>query len=260
MQRSTARAFLLLTLIGCLACTENQDLGDRGEGGDGDVGDGDGDTQTGGDGDGDGKVSHGDGDGATDSEDPDEIPQAGDGDGDGEIGPEDPDGGMEWPWDVDPNFGKFGSYTPARSGFSQDLGLMNVSVTSVRNELGCALVGDDKASAGRQAALAMVVVESDLDEYACPEGVHPVIDDIEKCKSFDGLRVGCALYKRWDDAGKQVAALRGVGGYVSIERVGGDTTAMCSVKFSVSFGEGHLVEHEFSVPVGAAVSEAACTP
>ena len=250
MQRSTARAFLLLTLIGSLACTENQDLGDRG--------DGDGQSQ----GDGDGKALDGDGDGdgdAIDSEDPDEIAQTGDGDGDGENGGEDVDGGTHWPWGVDPNFGKFATYTPARSGLSKDLGLMNATVTSVHNELGCALVGDDKASAGRQAALTMVVLESELDGYACPEGVHPVIDDLGKCDRFEELAPGCALYKRWDDTGKQIAALRAVGGYLSIERLEDFEPPMCSVKLSVSFGADHLVEHEFSVPLRAAVDDAACT-
>jgi hypothetical protein len=204
------RAFFLFTTLSSFACTSNQDLGDRGDGGTSDVGDGD-------------DMGDGDGESSGDKQNSDENPSDGQG-----------------PEDEEFEVGKFAAYTAASSGltvpeFGDDIA---VTVTSLEGTLGCALSANPNAAPGIEGSATIVAFRPESGESRCPAGVHAVINDPEFCKRG---REGCALYRHWDAEGNLVAQVLGRGGYVSItSSEESEHSTRCDVEVNVNFAGGSV--------------------
>ena len=77
-----------------------------------------------------------------------------------------------------------------------------------------------------------------------------------------GLRPGCAIYKRWDASGTQVANRRAIGGYVAIQNTpSGQDDQRCDVDLSLRFAGGVTIAKAFSFHYNPlAPAEAFCVP
>ncbi|HEY5921314.1 MAG TPA: hypothetical protein VIV11_06570 [Kofleriaceae bacterium] len=122
-------------------------------------------------------------------------------------------------------------------------------VTTAAGNLGCAVVGDLDASPGAGAAVVYAKVKPESGDYRCPEGVFAIMNDPSSCTSTfpSDLRPNCALYKRWDASGKQVANQLAIGGYVSVQEMYISSMASrCSAEMSINFAGGVTVTKSFT--------------
>jgi hypothetical protein len=123
-----------------------------------------------------------------------------------------------------------------------------VAVTTAPGTLGCAVVGDLQASPG-EAAVVYAKVSGQTSDTRCPNGVFAIVNDPSACRQSwpDELRAGCAIYKRWDASGKQVAYQLATGGYVSLQQTYlNDQAYRCSAEVSIRFAGGATVSKSFT--------------
>jgi hypothetical protein len=114
-------------------------------------------------------------------------------------------------------------------------------LTTASGNLGCAVVGDLSASPGAGAAVVYAKFSKDSGDTRCPTGVYAIMNDPDGCglSVFGELRPGCAVYKRWDGNGQQVAYQSAIGGYVSVENTYiNDMTERCVTEVSIRFAGG----------------------
>jgi hypothetical protein len=223
MRPSISHVALFSCLLLALACTSNQELGDRGDAG----------VEGDGDGDGDGDVE-GNGDLT--------------GDGDGEVdGPIDQD--PELPEEEDVEHGRYKKFVIASSGLTTLEGSsVRIGVTSAAGNLGCGLTSGVGATPGREAVAVAMHINPEGDGR-CPAGVYPVEYDPEDCSfhnEFGVLPDNCASYKYWDEKGELAAYLLARGGVVSItEQRESENVTHCKVEVSLTFEGGNTVEDTF---------------
>ena len=210
------RTLLLLTTLSSLACTSNQDLGDRdNDGGTNSVGDGDGDQGS--------------------DDDPIKKPQ------DDDDGEDNAMSGEEDSPEAEFEVGTFAGYSAAASGLSiPEFGdYVSVTVTSLEGNLGCALTTNLGAAPGTAASSTAVVFEPESGDERCPPGVFAVRNDPDLCER--GQSGGCALYRRWDEEGNEVAKVLARGGYVSITATEeSEELTRCDVEVNVNFAGGSV--------------------
>ena len=124
-----------------------------------------------------------------------------------------------------------------------------VGVTTAAGNLGCAVVGDLEAAPGGGAAVVYAKVKPESGDYRCPVGVFAIMNDPSSCTSLSpgDLRPNCAIYKRWDTAGKQVANQLAIGGYVSVtETYISSMASRCSAELSINFAGSVTVTKTFT--------------
>jgi hypothetical protein len=124
-----------------------------------------------------------------------------------------------------------------------------VAVTTAPGTLGCAVVGDLEASPGADAAVVYAKVPGGSSDSRCPMGTFAIKNDPNACNpSFPGeLYDNCAIYKRWDGTGKQVANQLATGGYVSVTRTYlNDMAYRCTADVSIRFAGGVTIAKMFT--------------
>ena len=122
------------------------------------------------------------------------------------------------------------------------------AVTTAAGTLGCAVVGDLQASPGPNTAVVYAKVQKESGDTRCPDGVFAIVNDPDLCRQdFTGeLRPGCAMYKRWNASGQQVAYQLAIGGYVSIQNTYiNSNTERCVSEMSIQFAGGVTVTKTF---------------
>jgi hypothetical protein len=148
-----------------------------------------------------------------------------------------------------PYYGTVEAMTPQSMGVSAENYQTLVSATTAPGTLGCAVVGDLEASPGAGVAVAYAQVSGDTGDTRCPTGVFAIMNDPAACtSSWPGeLRAGCALYKRWDPNGKQVASQLAIGGYVSMTQTTVSSMAYrCSGELSLRFAGNVTIAKTFA--------------
>jgi hypothetical protein len=147
-----------------------------------------------------------------------------------------------------PFYGTVEPMTSQSLGVSAENYRTLVSATTAPGTLGCAVVGDLEASPGADGAVAYAQIAKDSGDTRCPTGVYAIMNDPSACTpSFPGqLNPGCALYKRWDASGKQVASQLAIGGYVSLtESPSTSTTNRCTGELSLRFAGNVTIARTF---------------
>lgn len=128
----------------------------------------------------------------------------------------------------------------ASTGISAENYETMLATTTAAGNLGCAVVGDLKGSPGGPNAVVYAKVQSDTGDKRCPTGTFAIVNDVNLCGTStfpDDLRVGCAIYKRWDASGTQVAYQLATGGYVTTrETPMANTMSRCNAEMSIRFG------------------------
>ena len=124
-----------------------------------------------------------------------------------------------------------------------------IGTTTASGGLGCAVIHDESAAPGTTASLVYAkIARGSTGDTRCPTGNHAVVDDPMACNNdFGGLLPGCVQYKRWDDAGKQIANRLAIGGYIAIQQTTiSSMDYRCSVDLSASFVGGVTIHSTFS--------------
>ncbi|CAN5553953.1 hypothetical protein BH11MYX1_BH11MYX1_51510 [soil metagenome] len=124
-----------------------------------------------------------------------------------------------------------------------------VAATTTPGAFGCAVTSDLQSSPGPDAAVAYAKVHAESGDTRCPNGVFAIINDPSACASMipGELRPGCAIYKRWDASGQQVANQLATGGYVSITQTYlNDMAYRCDAELSVRFAGNVTIEKTFT--------------
>lgn len=148
-----------------------------------------------------------------------------------------------------PYFGTVEAMTPQTTGVAAANYQTLVGATSVLGTLGCAVVGDLQASPGASAAVVYAKIHADTGDTRCPTGTFAIVNDFDLCmQTFpDELHPGCAIYRRWDASGQQVANQLATGGYVQSEQVVlGEMEYRCDVQLSIQFAGGVAIGKAFS--------------
>ena len=138
-------------------------------------------------------------------------------------------------------------------------------VSSTTGSLACAMLAHEDAAPGTETALAYAKVDKGEagGDTRCPSGSFAIVDDPScKVEPVTGLRPGCAIYKRWDASGTQVANRRAIGGYVAIQNTpSGQDDQRCDVDLSLRFAGGVTIAKAFSFHYNPlAPAEAFCVP
>lgn len=157
---------------------------------------------------------------------------------------DDDGGGIHIPDAPSAYYGTVEALTPASSGLTAVNYDTIAGVTNAPGTLGCAVVGDLTASPGAGAAVVYAKVSKESGDTRCPTGVYAIVNDPAGCRSTfpDELRSSCAVYKRWDASGTQVAYQSATGGYVSIQDTYvSETSQRCVTEVSIRFAGGVTV-------------------
>lgn len=147
-----------------------------------------------------------------------------------------------------PLYGTVESLAPQSTGFAADNYESLVGATNAAGPLGCALVGDLAAAPGGAGAAVYAKIYSEGGDRRCLEGTFAIKNDPAECTpSFsEQLRAGCALYRRWDTNGTQVANQLAIGGYVTVnETYVNDMSSRCDVDLSLRFAGNVTVAKTF---------------
>ncbi len=121
-------------------------------------------------------------------------------------------------------------------------------LTTAPGNLGCAVVSDFESSPGTAAAALYAMVYEQGGDARCREGVFAILNDPDEClRGFPvALEPGCALYKRWDGNGQQVAYQLAIGGYVSTtQSVISSNMYRCETEASIRFAGGVTIAKTF---------------
>lgn len=179
-----------------------------------------------------------------------------------------PDGGVtlvDAP-DTRGDYGEVQALVPATGGVTAFADSYTLAgVTTATGGLGCAMLADEGDAPGTDTALAYAKIDKgDSGDTRCPAGVFAIMNDSEYCASdpFTGLRPGCAVYRRWDAAGTQVANRRAIGGYATIQNTFvSSSDQRCDVDISMRFEGGVAIAKTFSFHYNPlAPAEAFCVP
>jgi hypothetical protein len=137
----------------------------------------------------------------------------------------------------------------------QTSGLLSVNgntsllgITSLPDNLGCALVGSESATPGVAAAVLHVNVISSSDAR-CPAGTTGLRYDLPACNphALGGPLTRCGVYQRWDASGHLVAERLALGGSVTARDVTVDaSTHRCEVELIINFGGTTSIQHSFA--------------
>lgn len=145
-------------------------------------------------------------------------------------------------------YGSVEPLTVATSGLAAENYQTLAGVTNLAGTLGCAVAGDLVAAPGRDGAVVYAKVSAESGDTRCPQGVYAIVNDEEMCRqSFpEDLRPGCAIYKRWDGGGQQVAYQLATGGYVSVQLTQiNDMQYRCATDVSIRFAGGVTIANTF---------------
>jgi hypothetical protein len=140
-----------------------------------------------------------------------------------------------------PEYGEYYPF-PVMTWGARGRSWIDLGVTSVEGGLGCALVTDEDAVPGRQAAQVLVRF-APYAEDACPEGSFGLQSASSCANDLDvvDLQPDCAVYRAWNDAGEQVSQLFAVGGGATVTESG----QRCTIMFEVTFPGGNTVTETF---------------
>lgn len=149
-----------------------------------------------------------------------------------------------------PYFGTVEAMTAQAAGLAEANYQTLVAATSAQGTLGCAVAGDLQASPGAAAAVvyAQLQVGAESGDLRCPTGTYAIMNASACTNVAPGaLAPGCALYRRWDASGQQVANQLATGGYVSIDQVYvSDMEYRCDAQLSIQFPGGVEIGKSFS--------------
>ena len=138
-------------------------------------------------------------------------------------------------------------------------------VTTATGGLGCAMLDNENAAPGTDTAVAYAKIDKGQSgDTRCPAGTFAIMNDPVACAvdPFSGVRPGCAIYRRWDASGTQVASRRAIGGYVTIQNTFVSSSAQrCDVDISMRFAGSVTISKTFSFQYNPlAPAEAFCVP
>ncbi len=115
-----------------------------------------------------------------------------------------------------------------------------VGATAAANPVGCALFTNEEANPGQ--ATSLIFAKFDLPNWSyCPQGSYAINSASNLCDQviYEGIREDCAVYKRWDATGTQVATLYAVGGGVTVTAENlGNGSSSCVVNLHLLFPGG----------------------
>lgn len=136
-------------------------------------------------------------------------------------------------------YGSVEPMTPATSGLRVIGFDALIGATAATGSLGCAIVQDQDASPGAATSMVHAIIASGQSGSAadrrCPHGSHPVLDDAGNC-SFFSQYAGCAVYKKWDASGRQIANRLAIGGHVSVDQLPQSSTDyLCNIELNATF-------------------------
>jgi len=128
-----------------------------------------------------------------------------------------------------------------------------MGAATAAGNLGCAIIGDESSSPGTEAALIQAKVgRGQPGDRRCPSGNYAILNNPQACASvFGGRGSQCAVYKRWNASGAQVAQRLAIGGFVAVEDVAdSEASHTCNVELSLAFTGGTSIDTSFSFTYG----------
>jgi hypothetical protein len=123
-----------------------------------------------------------------------------------------------------------------------------LGITSLPDNLGCALVGSESTSPGVAAAVLHVSVAASSDAR-CPAGTTGLRYDLPACNphALGGPLTRCGVYRRWDASGQLVAERLALGGSVTARDITVDaSTHRCEVELIFNFGGTTSIQRSFA--------------